>query len=144
MVELRPITEDNFHPVINLSVHSSQKEFVANNTYSLAQAWLYEHARPFAIYSDNELVGFCMLDVNKRENSYGLWRFMIDEKHQQKGCGRAAMELILEYLAAEGAKEITLSYEPENTVADKLYRSFGFLPTGEIEDGEIVMKRVLQ
>lgn len=143
MVELRPITEENFIDVINLSVEENQKNFVATNVFSLAQAWLYDNARPFAIYAEDELVGFCMLDVNKRENLYGLWRFMIDKNQQKKGCGRAAMELILEYLAAEGATEITLSYEPNNTVADKLYRSFGFLPTGEIEDGEIVMKKTL-
>lgn len=144
MVELRPITEDNFSQVVHLSVGEAQKNFVASNVYSLAQAWLYENARPFAIYADGELVGFCMLDVNKRENLYGLWRFMIDEKHQQKGCGRAAMELIIEYLQVEGAREIRLSHEPSNRVASKLYSSLGFVPTGEVEDGEIVMKLSLE
>lgn len=31
-----------------------------------------------------------------------------------------------------------LSYEPENTAAKKLYHSFGFRETGEMDEGEII------
>lgn len=34
---------------------------------------------------------------------------------------------------------MTLSYEPENTLAEKLYSSFGFVPTGVIDEGEVEM-----
>jgi hypothetical protein len=37
------------------------------------------------------------------------------------------------------ASEVYLSYEPENHIADALYRKFGWLPTGKVEEGEIVM-----
>lgn len=149
MVELRKITEENFWAVLKLGVHESQKNFVATNVYSLAQAWLAgEEAHPFAIYADDTLVGFFMGGTFKDEKQpggiqYYIWRFMTDKAYQGKGYGRAALPLAIDYFRQMGAKEITLSYEPENEVAAKLYASEGFVPTGEIDNGEAVAKLVL-
>ena len=144
MVTLRKITEENFFQVMKLSVEDSQKNFVATNLWSLAQAWLsYETARPFAIYAEDTLVGFFMADVKPEEPFFMIWRFMIDKAFQGKGYGRAALLLAIDYLRNEGAKEIFLSYEPENAVAAKLYASVGFVLTGEVDEGELVAKLTL-
>ena len=42
--------------------------------------------------------------------------------------------------ARQGCREIFLGYVPGNAVAERLYARFGFVPTGEIEDGEIVAR----
>ena len=50
-------------------------------------------------------------------------------RHQKKGYGREAMRLALEFIRTfpcGKADYCWLSYEPENEVAKKLYRSFGF------------------
>lgn len=63
------------------------------------------------------------------KNSYLIWRFMIDSRHQGKGYGREALRLALEYIRTFPGGEADvcwLSYEPENEVAKKLYASFGF------------------
>lgn len=55
---------------------------------------------------------------------------MIDRKYQNKGYGRAAMKLALDYIKTYpcGKSEwCWLSYEPENEAAKKLYSSFGFV-----------------
>jgi len=142
MIQLREINEDNFRECVNLKVNDNQTNFVATNVMSLAQAWLhYSIARPFAIYSDDVMVGFLMLDYSEAEKECGIWRFMIDEKYQNRGFGKEAMRVILDYIKSNPVFEsVNLSYEPENVVADKLYRGFGFSPTGEIDYGEIVMK----
>jgi len=58
MVELRKIDKENYSECINLKVSDGQKNFVASNVYSLAQAWVfYETAYPLAIYSNNIMVG---------------------------------------------------------------------------------------
>jgi len=141
MVELRKITEDNYEECINLKVAEHQKGFVAWNMFSLAQAWVfYETAYPFAIYADDVMVGFIMMGYYKPKGIYNIWRFMIDERFQHKGYGRAALLLAIEYLKEKfNVKEIYLSFEPENVVAEKLYKSFGFELTGEVEGGELVM-----
>ena len=141
MVEFKEITENNYDDCLNLRVSDEQKNFVASNTYSLAQAWVfYETAYPFAIYADNVMVGFIMMGFYKPKSIYNIWRFMIDERFQGKGYGKQALLLAIKYLKEKyNVHEIFLSFEPNNIIAEKLYKSVGFQRTGEIEDGEIVM-----
>lgn len=54
---------------------------------------------------------------------------MIDKKYQGKGYGKEAMKLALDFthtFPCGNANYCWLSYNPENEVARKLYRSFGF------------------
>ena len=146
MVELRDINEDNFGDCLKLEVNENQKDFVAENIVSIAQAWLYQkNAQPFAIYNNDEIVGFVMLDIDgDRDGSKrrcGLWRFMIDKKYQGKGYGKESMKLILEYAKKTlNSKEMETSIVKENIIAEKLYKSFGFEFNGEVdEDDERIM-----
>jgi diamine N-acetyltransferase len=68
-------------------------------------------------------------------------RLMTDAAQQGKGYGREAMRQILERFRADPTcKEVGISYEPDNAVAQKLYASFGFVETGEEDDGETVAR----
>ena len=142
MVELRTINKDNFEECLKLKVSDDQKTFVATNVFSLAQAWVYyENTYPFAIYADDVMVGFVMMGYDTEKNQYSIFRFMIDSRYQNKGYGKAALKLSVEYLRKEhNAKEVYLSFEPNNFVAEKLYSNFGFERTGEIDHGEVVMR----
>ncbi|QSX05119.1 GNAT family N-acetyltransferase [Sedimentibacter sp. zth1] len=144
MITLKKVNEDNYRKVLEIKMPDDQ-HFVAPNVYSLAQAWVfYEEARPFAIYNDDEVIGFMMLDWDEKEREAGVWRFMIALKHQGKGYGRKAMECAINLIKASNKFDnVFLDYVPENVVAKHLYESLGFVPTGEIEDGEIVMKLAL-
>lgn len=141
MVALKPITKDNFYEVVKLNVDETQKNFVASNVFSLAQAWLYgKVAHPFAIYADDVLVGFFMGGTFEKDGGteYYIWRLMVDSAHQHKGYGRAALRLAVDYFRQMGAKEVGLSYEPDNDVAGGLYASEGFVLTGKVDDdGEV-------
>ena len=53
------------------------------------------------------------------------------------------MELVLEFARGNGATEMTLSYEPGKGNPSGFYYKFGFEETGEIDDGERVMKLIL-
>ena len=99
MVELREITKDNLEQVLALHISESQKDFVSSTAHSLAQAWVYKDtAFPFAVYADDEIVGFVMLGYYEERSQYTLWKFLIDEKHQHKGYGRKALKLAVQYL----------------------------------------------
>lgn len=66
---------------------------------------------------------------------------MIDENYQQKGYGKEAVRLALEFVKTfpcGKADFCWLSYEPENEVASQLYHSFGFAETGEMDGDEII------
>jgi diamine N-acetyltransferase len=142
MVELREITSNNYDDCLNLDVSDNQRNFVASNTYSLAQAWVfYDTAYPFAIYADDIMVGFVMMGYYKPKGEYTVWRFMIDKRFQGKGYGKAALALAIRYLKDKfNPKEIFLSFEPDNIIAEKLYYNAGFRRTGEVEGDEIVMR----
>ena len=102
-------------------------------------------------------VGFLMLaydygevcdDKNAPEiskNNYFFWRLMIDKEYQGKGYGREAVRLALDYIRTfphGKADYCWICYDRENTVARKLYLSFGFEEIGEDAEGDIdaVMK----
>ena len=151
-ITLRPITDENREAVLALSVREDQP-FVAPNDVSLRQAdeANAEHpgvARPFAIYADDTLVGFCMLAVNLEEEDEDdrcyLWRFMIDQSEQGKGYGQAALNEIIRYFRDLGAERVLLSTEPENERGLHVYHKAGFLDTGCIEDGEAVLRLFLK
>ena len=145
-LKLVKVTAKNFDELIELEVNEDQKNYVADNCYSLAEAYATiadgeAAAMPFGIYDGETPVGFLMIGYNVRgdwddetpdfsKNSYLIWRFMIDKKYQGKGYGRAAMTLALDYIKTFPCGKADccwLSYEPENEVAKKLYASFGFV-----------------
>ena len=143
MIKLREITRGNVLGCIGLRVAAAQRRFVAPNVYSLAQAWVMGRAAcPFAVYAGDVMVGFVMVGYYKKMDVYGVRRLMIDQKHQSKGYGRAALRLAVGYLAREtGVRSVYLSYSPDNKAAEALYASEGFVRVGELERyGEILMR----
>ena len=150
-ISLVSIDETNREAVIALSVREDQP-FVAPNDYSLKQAdeTNAKHhgvARPFAIYADDRLVGFCMFafdpEAEDEDDRYWLWRFMIDKSEQGKGYGQAALTEIIKYFRDNSADRLHLSTEPENEIGMHIYHKFGFRKTGKIEDGEAEMMQFL-
>lgn len=143
MVELKEITADNFDDIINLKVSEEQKNFVSSVAYSLAQAWIYKKAFPFAVYVDSIPVGFVMLGYYEARKQYTLWKFLIDHKYQNKGYGRAALKLAIEYLTETfGVREIFTGVSLGNEIAKHLYISAGFTATGIIEDNMEEMRYI--
>ncbi len=144
-VSLRPITSENLRDVCRLEVADHQDGLVAPNVFSLAQAYVEEHARPFAIYADEEPVGFVMLSAKEEQGEYWVWRFMIGADFQGRGLGRSALEAVVERVRAlPGARELKLSYVPKESGNPRgFYEKLGFALTGEEDDGELVMSRAL-
>ena len=151
-IELRPIDDANREAVLALTVREDQP-FVAPNVVPLKEAAETNEkypgvARPFGIYADDRLVGFCMFAFDPEgkdpDDRYWLWRFMIDKTEQDKGCGQAALQEIIRYFKAHGADMLYLSTEPENERGLHVYHKAGFRETGVIEDGEAVLMRTLK
>ena len=143
MVRFRAITEDNFGAIIAMK-RPDGEGYVSNNAYSLAQAWLYRDngdVYPFAIYHDDEPVGFMMLDEDLDEKYLAIWRIMFPVEHQCKGYGTQAIREIIR-LARESGKYdyLIIDYVQGNSIAEHVYTKLGFRPTGEISNGEVVMR----
>ncbi len=145
MINFRKIDEDNFSIIIKMKNPDASK-YVAENVYSLAQAWLYHEngdVFPFAIYNDNDPVGFMMLEEDTEENKLMLWRIMFPPENCRKGYGTAAVKLLIDLARASNKYEgLYLDCNEENTAAMGLYTKLGFAPTGDINHGDIEMKYI--
>lgn len=161
-IRLVKVDTKNFNALIDLEVDGSQKEYVADNIYSLAEAYATQaegrSVQPFGIYAGDSPVGFLMIGYDIRDcwndvvpyftaNGYLIWRFMIAKEHQKNGYGKEAMKLALDYVRAfpfGPAEYCWLSYEPENEAAKKLYASFGFTEAPEFYDEGDEMPAILK
>ena len=154
MIRFEEITNSNIWKVCTLEPFEDQKDFVAENMQSLAEAYATRNegnnALPLAVYNDNDLIGFVMIgkgtvgnedETELIKENYCLWRLMIDKKFQGKGLGtktlHAAIDLIRTFPFGE-AKKVWLSYEPENKLAKALYSKYGFVENGEMCGNEVV------
>jgi diamine N-acetyltransferase len=145
MITLKDITEDNFFEYIGLEVSEEQRYLVTDPITSLAHAWLYyDIARPFAIYNEDVMVGYLMLDINSdwggTQKTCTVWRLMIDKKHQKKGYGKAAIQQAIQYLKDNHDPDIIMvNLIQGNDIAESLYRSFGFVTCTEVVDDQFKM-----
>jgi diamine N-acetyltransferase len=138
-VELREITRDSLHAVLGLAVAPEQEQFVATNARSIAEAYFEPRAWFRAVYADDVPVGFVMAFRDPPTN-FWVWRFMIDAAHQGKGYGRRALDLLVDEARKDGVSDVKLSYHPGEHSPHEFYTRFGFVDTGEVEGGEIVMR----
>ena len=155
MLRLEKITGKNVWSILKLHVSEDQESFVAPNDISIIGAYTAitgnGYAFPFGIYEGETPVGFLMIGFDADDcwedapsiarGNYNLWRLMIDKNYQNKGYGKEAVRLALEFIKTfpcGKADFCWLSYEPENEIASRLYHSFGFVETGEMDGDEII------
>ncbi len=154
MIRFEEITNKNIWKVCTLEPFENQKEFVAENIQSLAEAYATRNegnnALPLAVYNDDILIGFVMIGKgtvgNENESdlikeNYSLWRLMIDRKYQGQGLGKQTMDAVMSLIRTfpfGEASKVWLSYEPENTRARDIYLKYGFAETSEMCGNETI------
>ncbi len=143
-VSLVPVTEENVAAVAALTTHKSQERFVAPMGVSFKDALVpgTEDGVPVvpwyrAIEADGEIVGFVMVaePTPARPNPY-LWRLLIDRMHQRRGVASAALDELEQTVRGQGATAIEVSWGEGPGSPGPFYRPRGYVPSGEIHDGE--------
>ena len=142
MIHFCAINEERFDNIVKMK-KSDNDRFVAPNSVSLAQAWLYredDDVFPFAICDDDLVVGFMMLEEDRDEQKLWLWRIVIDQEQEGNGYATAATKLLIQ-LARESGKYsgLYLDCAVESTIARHIYDRLGFVSTGEINHGDVEM-----
>jgi diamine N-acetyltransferase len=143
VIELRPVTPDNYRACIAMTVLPEQSGFVAPNLNSLAEAYVWPAGEARLIYRDDEPVGFVLfhpIEPERPAEGHCIVRFMVDQRFQGQGIARPALRAAVAWIRQEHhVDRVRLSVVPENDRARALYRSEGFTETGEVDNGEIVM-----
>ncbi len=140
-IELRDVTAGNWRDVAGLEVMDGQAAFVSPVTRYLCLCHYGGVWSPLAIAAGEDVVGFAMWAVDPDDGSGWIGGLVIDRARQRRGYGRAAVLAVLERLRREHAcPSAALSYAPDNAAARALYRSLGFVETGEREDDELVAR----
>ena len=148
-IALREITATNREQVEALSVTPEQSHFVAGVRSSLVEAEETPGACPWfrAVYSGQEPVGFVMISDNippartEYLGPYFLWRLLIDTRWQGRGYGRAALDLVVDYVRSRpGAEKLMSSVGPGQGSPLGFYLKYGFSLTGAVFDGEPVLE----
>ncbi|QNW89962.1 GNAT family N-acetyltransferase [Acinetobacter seifertii] len=144
MINLKDINRENWILCAKLSLHETQKDYVAPNVYSIAESKVEEHYCPRVICFNDEVVGFLMYCVEidpPDETLFWLFRFMISKDHQAKGYGTKGLQMAIDEMAAKRAKRIRTMYKSSNNIAGKLYKKMGFIETGEYDEcGDIILE----
>lgn len=143
MVWLEEVNPDNWR--LGLGVRDDQKEFVAGSVVLLARAYAYRNSRSnaFVIYNDDMPVGMAL--YYDMEDAYNFSQLFIDERYQGRGYGYKAAEMIIQKMKDDGVfDKVVLCYVEGDEAAKRLYLKLGFSHTGEVDEGEVVMEKMLR
>ncbi len=149
-VSFRRISAATVSDVCELSetLTDEQRNMVADNGTSIAEAHFSENAWFRAIYADDTLIGFVMLHIGADHDDgidcpgVFLWRLMIAGPFQGKGFGEQTIALLRRDLKVRGYTELFVSYGQGPGSPEGFYRRLGFVPTGEMygDEAEAVLK----
>lgn len=147
MVTLEPIDAANRAEVEALTVSPAQEQFVASVAESLVEAVEDPGGRAirWAICSDGVPVGFVMISDEVDEPGYisqYLWRLLVDQRHQRRGYGTAALDLIVAYFRHCPGVEVMWTSCGEGAGSPLgFYERYGFTQTGErVFDDELLLR----
>lgn len=148
-VRLVGLTHENAWTYRRLRTHRTQERFVATMDQSYTDALFPEPegGHPVlpvlrGIEADGEPAGFLMWAVGGDEGTPDpfLWRFLVDRRHQGRGVGRRALERWTAELRAAGHRAVVTSWVQGRGGPEPFYLAAGFVPTGEVVDGETVAR----
>lgn len=92
---------------------------------------------PFGIYDRDtgELAGYAELgDIDRKNSSTRLSRFVIHPEHRGRGFGSASIRLLVKQVALLGLHRIDLVVAIDNVAAIRAYRAAGFTLEGTLHD----------
>lgn len=136
MIKLIEVNEDNWMAFAALRVREEQQGFLDSALGILARGYAYRErrARVFGIAEGEKAVGLALVkDLDEEPACYDLQQFMIDERHQGRGCGTEALRLILAELEGERKYPCAEVCVKRENAALRLFEKAGFRDTGYVD-----------
>lgn len=142
-LRLARIDQHNWRAALAVHVRPDQLGYVAGHQpvalVILAKAYVRPGNldwEPLAVTAGASVVGVVALAHASLHTE--LLHLAVDVSKQGQGIGSAAVALLMAHVAETrpAAEEVRLAVHPDNGPAQRLYRSRGFSPNGEVRDGE--------
>lgn len=138
VIRLAPLTRFNWEECLGLEVEQSQRNHLPSILHSIAQS-KFEACTPCGIFSQGTLCGFLLFC--QFQQACWITRVMVDRRWQRQGIGGRAVALAIRHLQSHpGCREIRTSVAGQNFAALQLFRLAGFVPIGDEEGDEVVMR----
>ncbi|MBR6668870.1 MAG: GNAT family N-acetyltransferase [Clostridia bacterium] len=144
MLHLRKIDRSNWREATFVTTDPQHKcpldeEWVTSTAFSIVQSVYEPEWESRLIYDDEKIIGFVFYGMWAEKQAPLLCRYTIDVAHQGKGYGQQALPIIIREMQEQYRTNcIYLTLEESNSRAVHIYRKFGFVPTGEMDEDESV------
>lgn len=140
---IREIKDDSdlWYAVVECRLFPGQEEYVNPAGFSIGRAYLSPKDNvPCVICKKNgDRIGYILFCKWLGDGAGFTWSYYLDRKFQGQGYGKAAARLAVKILTAVDPRmPVKLAAEPANTGAHRLYRSIGFVKSGELDGDDWV------
>jgi diamine N-acetyltransferase len=135
------LTADNIEAVLAVTPRPEQLRHVNPVAWYVAMAAYEGVWQPVALVADDgEVVGFAQWAWDDSDSTYTLGGIVLDARHQGRGLGRPLLDALVTHVRAlPRSGTVVLTVHDDNERARGLYGRYGFVETGEVLDGELVM-----
>lgn len=142
-VRLTEYSPKNANLAIRLSPAPYQLEYVCDVKTALSYVCADKRKRHAYVFGTPlRAIGLLTITADRKSNRYSIDVMIIDEKFQSKGYGRLLLTHAAELLKSMGADRIEIAVNRNNSVAHKLYISFGFERVVENKDYFVLEKEL--
>jgi diamine N-acetyltransferase len=147
-LEARAVTRDTVGALIGLSVRPDQVDLVATNMQTLAEAayepgsvvWgLWDGDEPVGLMAMVDPAGVALNGPFLLPGAAYLWRLMVAADRQGRGYGGQALRLAIATARGWGAGHLVVGVNDVPHGYRGFYESFGFVSSGVIEDGDLLL-----
>jgi diamine N-acetyltransferase len=138
-IRLEQINGENWYQCSQLEVRPEQRGLVSSNLLCIAEVQFHPGWGAFAIYENDQMVGFTMYEDDADQGEWWISALMIAAEHQGRGYGKAAVQALTELVRDRGCRELRVGYADGNLAARALYKSIGFSELGLDDEGDMVV-----
>ena len=138
-ITLVDVTRENWRDICALNPGEEGLKYTGSNSFNILWSVYEPQWIVKGITADGLLVGCARYGPSTELPGIELIHFMIDERCQGLGYGKAAVVAVAEDIFRRfDVPELYLSVDPKNARARHVYRAVGFYDTGEKDKHEDV------
>ena len=135
------LSADNVEAVLAVTPRPEQLRHVNPVSWYVARSAYQDVWHPVGLATeDGRVVAFAEWAFDDSDSTYALGGIVVDHRHQGRGLGRAVLDALVSHVRTQSRPgTVVLTVHDDNEVARGLYRRYGFVETGDVIDGELVM-----